>query len=282
MSKEPYHDLKKWKKIVNINLTIFIIFVIICSIMMITIGVGNMWKDFVFSIFTNLLTGILGSIGTSLFIYFKYLKSIPEENKKEIDKLLNDRLSYETSNHNAVLSTITQQTQERKNDLSKEHSHLSTEHIDIKRLLETSTKSISDNISDSSNKVSEIKEYIKNQEYQKELQYVNLHVSQKEIVDSIEKIYNVGEALKTVNTKNTEIKKENEKLKEKNMDLSKQIKEKEKEYEKQIEKYDEIRLAYNDLAQKYNNIITEINKSKDRSKKHNRGRSIDDDFGRSL
>lgn len=49
------------------------------------------------NIIVSAIIGIFA--GLILIIYFKFLKHIPDETKKQIDTLLNDRLGYETTNH---------------------------------------------------------------------------------------------------------------------------------------------------------------------------------------
>ena len=55
------------------------------------------------NILINIGTSIFFSVGTSLFVYYKFLKRLPEESKNQIEELLNKRLNYETTNHNATL-----------------------------------------------------------------------------------------------------------------------------------------------------------------------------------
>lgn len=248
-SHKPYFYIKKWQKIVEVQLYIFVIFVIICSIIIIIIGEDTMWKDILLNIGVNVITSIAISIGLSIFIYFKYLKRIPDENRKQIDDLLNSRLGYETTNHNSVIVAIKTDTRYIKNDLSLEHSDIKNLISDNSRTMTDNTKFITDSVMGTKQKIVEIKSQIEKVEYEKELRYANLHASQKEIVDSIDKLSNLGKALKKVHTDNIN-------LKENNIVLSTKL-EKYKEQKEDFEKkHKELLNKYNDLVRNSKNELS--------------------------
>lgn len=108
----------------NCELTAFITFGILLSIVfsMNALGVleeANM--PFIESFWGSLIINILSSVGVSIAltvtVYFKFLRHIPEENERRINQLLNDRLSHETTNHNAEMAALNPNTAQ----LSKEH-----------------------------------------------------------------------------------------------------------------------------------------------------------------
>ena len=129
-TKPAYYHLKKWEIIIDIQCTVLLIFVVIWfGIMLIVQGVESMeTKEFFQSIGINVLSSVLVSITLSVFIYFKFLKRIPEENKKKIEELLNARLGYETTNHNAVLQAVTEglnpNNANLRHEMSKEHDEI--------------------------------------------------------------------------------------------------------------------------------------------------------------
>ena len=49
---------------------------------------------------------VAGSVGMSIFIYYKYLKKIPETTKENITGLLDARLGYEAKHHNAIIAKL--------------------------------------------------------------------------------------------------------------------------------------------------------------------------------
>ncbi|MFQ8601169.1 hypothetical protein [Hominenteromicrobium sp.] len=86
----------------------------------------------------DILIGLVSSAVTSLIatviMYFAFLRKIPEQTRDKIDKLLNDRLNYETTNHNAVVTSLNSNSQHN----TLEHKDLSREHTEIKMsILET-------------------------------------------------------------------------------------------------------------------------------------------------
>lgn len=74
------------------------------------------------NILINVGCSVLASLAMSVFIYYKYLKHIPEENEKRINRLLNERLTYEASNHNTQLQALNPDNRE----LSKQHDAISS------------------------------------------------------------------------------------------------------------------------------------------------------------
>ena len=155
--------------------------------------------DIIVSIITGIFAGvILSSIITtvvlSVIIYFKFLKHIPDETKKQIDTLLNDRLGYETTNHNAVLQ---------KSDSVQ--NFLSTEHSEIKQSISSANKSISYLYG----------EFNTDREL-KRLQYEYLKDNDKAVIDAVNKISVLGEALEKTNYENLALKAEVEELKQEN------------------------------------------------------------------
>lgn len=69
------------------------------------------------SLVINVLSSIGASIALTVTVYFKFLRRIPEENERRINQLLNDRLSYESTNHNTEMAALNPNTAQ----LSKEH-----------------------------------------------------------------------------------------------------------------------------------------------------------------
>ncbi len=65
----------------------------------------------------NVFSSIGVTIALTVTVYFQFLRHIPEENERRINQLLNDRLSHETTNHNAEMAALNPNTAQ----LSKEH-----------------------------------------------------------------------------------------------------------------------------------------------------------------
>jgi hypothetical protein len=71
---------------------------------------GVIVKETIWNILVSVVAGLVTSVLCSLFSWFffarKWLKNIPENTEKLISNLLNERLNYETGNHNAVLAAL--------------------------------------------------------------------------------------------------------------------------------------------------------------------------------
>lgn len=63
-------------------------------------------NDIVLNIGINVISAVITSVLATIFIYYKFLRKIPEMTEKKIDDMLNARLNYETANHNAVLEAL--------------------------------------------------------------------------------------------------------------------------------------------------------------------------------
>ena len=63
-------------------------------------------NDIFQEILISLITGAISSLVFTSISYFAFLHKIPEKTYEKIEKLLNDRLGYETTNHNAVMGAL--------------------------------------------------------------------------------------------------------------------------------------------------------------------------------
>lgn len=82
-------------------------------------------SDIVLNIGINVVSAVITSVLATIFIYYKFLRKIPEMTEKKIDDMLNARLNYETANHNAVLQA-----------LNLDNKYLSGEHKDLHRQID--------------------------------------------------------------------------------------------------------------------------------------------------
>ena len=72
----------------------------------------------------GLITGAISSLVFTSISYFAFLHKIPEKTYEKIEKLLNDRLGYETTNHNAVMGALNPNNEVLLNLVSKDHREL--------------------------------------------------------------------------------------------------------------------------------------------------------------
>lgn len=186
---KPYFRLKFMEFVISIELQALALCTIIFLMYMIYKGGINL-NDFVINILVNIGCSISTTIILSVVIYFKFLKHIPDETKKQIDDLLNARLKYETNNHNAAI----QKTDFLQNFLSREHSEIK------QSIYETGKDITSLNIK------------FDNENTKKQLQYNYLKKEDKNIVDSIQHLSVLGEELQKVNYENKQLKLENQEL----------------------------------------------------------------------
>ncbi len=186
---EPYTNFRILEKIINIEILFLILFFNSTAFLFTNKDVLNV-SDYVIDILINIGCSIVTTIALSIFIYFKFLKHIPDENRKQIDKLLNERLGYETTNHNAVMQ---------KGDSVQKS--LSDEHAEIREYLVTSN-----------DKLSVLSCKLDNEKELKNLQYKCLNDNNKSIIENINKISSLGEALQNVNYENTKLSNENRNL----------------------------------------------------------------------
>lgn len=180
--KPPFYKLKLCEHIINIELLAFFLYAIIFIIIVWKRGELFMWYD----ILINIGCSILSSIAVTLFIYFKFLKRVPEETEKKIDKLLNARLGYETTNHNAVMAAVNPDNAQ----LSQEHTRLSQEHQYLNAGISSIDKAIAVEIQ-------------KRTDWQD-----NLTAEQRNISEHINAISALSEQMKSLQTENKELKKE--------------------------------------------------------------------------
>lgn len=185
-NKQPYQDLKIWETLIDFQLLI-LTFIGIIALIVLKIG-GD--QEMLIDILINIGCSVVTSISLSIFIYFKFLKKIPDENRKKIDELLNARLGYETSNHNATLHA-----------LNPTNEHLSGEHKDILNILHQ----------------------VKEKEIAKEGRYQTLSSNKKMVVDSINNLSVFSDILQKVNHENQQLHYEIGKLKEENSYLKNKI-----------------------------------------------------------
>ena len=78
---------------------------ILYSIFFFSLG-GFLLNDIFQEILIGLITGAISSLVFTSISYFAFLHKIPEKTYEKIEKLLNDRLGYETTNHNDVMGAL--------------------------------------------------------------------------------------------------------------------------------------------------------------------------------
>ncbi len=81
-------------------------------------------NDIFQEILISLITGAISSLVFTSISYFAFLHKIPEKTHEKIEKLLNDRLGYETTNHNAVMGALNPNNEVLLNLVSKDHREL--------------------------------------------------------------------------------------------------------------------------------------------------------------
>lgn len=81
-------------------------------------------NDIFQEILISLITGAISSLVFTSISYFAFLHKIPEKTYEKIEKLLNDRLGYETTNHNAVMGALNPNNEVLLNLVSKDHREL--------------------------------------------------------------------------------------------------------------------------------------------------------------
>lgn len=188
--KPPFYKLKLCERIVDIELLVLLIYVIVFIVIIWKRGGQFMWYD----VLINIGSGILSSIAVTLFIYFKFLKRVPEETEKKINALLNARLGYETTNHNAVMAAV-----------NPSNAHLSQEHQQLNAGISSIDKVISVEIQ-------------KRADWQN-----NLTAEQRTISEHINALSALSDQMKSLQTENKELKREITGLRLENQHLSERL-----------------------------------------------------------
>lgn len=199
---EPYYMLNLLKYLVYVEIELLVLnFTVIFMLSIIRSFDMNFWLD----ILINVACSICVSIVITLIAYFKFLKHIPEETKKQIDKLLNDRLNYESTNHSTVMQ---------KGDFVQKA--LSDEHKDIRNNIDKTKEQINT----ASREIAVLSTKLDNEKEIKKLRYESLNDNSKSIIQNINKISSLGELLQEVNYENSKLKAENYNLKNDNQKLT--------------------------------------------------------------
>lgn len=204
---EPYYMLNLLKYLVYIEIELLVLDGAVIFMLSIIRGFHmDFWSD----ILINVACSIGVSIVVTLIAYFKFLKHIPEETKKQIDTLLNDRLGYESENHNAVL---------RKGDFVQKS--LSDEHRDIRNNIDRTREKVNT----ASQEIAILSTKLDNEKEIKKLRYESLNDNSKSVIEHLNKISSIGELLQEVNYENSKLKAENCNLKKDNQNLTQENKE---------------------------------------------------------
>ena len=86
---------------------------ILYSIFFFSLG-GFLLNDIFQEILIGLITGAISSLVFTSISYFAFLHKIPEKTYEKIEKLLNDRLGYETTNNEVLLNLVSKDHRELK------------------------------------------------------------------------------------------------------------------------------------------------------------------------
>lgn len=199
IKEEPFHQVHIMKFIVSSGiklLAVIFLFFLLNYIDAISQG-GDILSEAWLNILVNIGTSVIVTVITSIGVYFKFLKKLPDETKNKIDKLLNERLQHEAVNHNAAL----QKSDTLRESLSREHSELSK------------------SISDVRLGVNSMQSDLENERRMKELAYSRLSSGEKLIVDSIDNLSAMGERMKILNLENEQLLSQVETLQAENAQL---------------------------------------------------------------
>lgn len=199
---EPYYMLNLLKYLVYVEIELL---ALDCAVIFMLSIIRSFDMDFWLDILINVACSIGVSIVATLIAYFKFLKHIPEETKSQIDKLLNDRLNYESTNHSAVMQ---------KGDSVQKA--LSDEHKEIRNNIDRTKEKIYT----ASREIAVLSTKLDNEKELKRLRYENLNDNSKSIIQNINKISSLGELLQEVNYENSKLKAENYNLKNDNQNLT--------------------------------------------------------------
>lgn len=197
---KAYFKLNLLEQIIDIELLL----VLLCGLLWIFFFINKevfILNVSILDILINVGCSLLATAVLSIIIYYKFLKHIPDETKSKIDDLLNDRLGYETTNHNAVLK--------KSDDVQ---SFLAREHSEIRQ----SINSAKENIASFYSEFNTEKEL-------KKMRYDYLKDNDKSIVDSINKISLLGESLEKLNCENLTLKEKNRQLIQENIKLKNEL-----------------------------------------------------------
>ncbi len=204
---EPYYILNLLKYLVYVEIELL---ALDCTVIFMLSIIRSFDMDFWLDILINVSCSIGVSIVVTLIAYFKFLKHIPEETKKQIDKLLNDRLNYESTNHSAVMQ---------KGDSVQKL--LSDEHKEIRYNIDWTKEKINT----ASREIAVLSTKLDNEKEIKKLRYESLNDNSKSIIQNINKISSLGELLQEVNYENLKLKAENYNLRNDNQNLAQENKE---------------------------------------------------------
>lgn len=97
---------KKARKHLLIALLSIILIDIILIAVLLMLNGDIIMNDILKDIIIGIVSGVIPSIAVTIFIYYKFLKSIPEDTEKKINALLNERLSYETTQHEGTMRAL--------------------------------------------------------------------------------------------------------------------------------------------------------------------------------
>lgn len=219
--KVKVEDLKcvtSGKKFLSLLLILTVLFDMLFLTIIFCIKEGELnMNEIIQEIVISMVSGIVSSVVVTIIAYFKFLKRIPEDTTEKINKLLNDRLSYETTNHNFVL-----------NALNPNNEYLSSEHKDIRNELINIDKNVTQ---------------IKNQ---RDVDYSIVDNAGKDILKNIDSLSKFGDLLVDLNSKNKELENSNKRLQQEIQELKLENEEiKTKYYKKCNEKDNRIAKNYN-------------------------------------
>ncbi len=191
----------------------FLISLVISMITFIILQIQNgVFKMNYWDILTSFISGLISSLFLSIFIYYKYLKKIPQETRAEIEKLLNMRLNYETTNHNAI-----------QQNLNPSNKHLSSQHD---KIIEQADKNKSIILADTGS----IKSFLTEEKIKNDYREKLLTAEQRNIKAQISSIHALEQEMERMQEENYELRtalddKYNEihKLREINFDLRQKL-----------------------------------------------------------
>ena len=130
----------------------------------------------------GIITSLVGTVLTTVAMWFAFLRRIPQKTEEKVNKLLNERLNYETTNHNAVMQALNPNT----TYLSGEHARLSEEHTHLSGENTRLSDQISFECGDIRDRVTEVHTHLRVEKAVAEGRQAQLTAEQRDIKKYVE------------------------------------------------------------------------------------------------
>ncbi len=167
----------------------------------------------------GVITSLVGTVLTTVAMWFAFLRKIPQKTEEKVNKLLDERLNYETANHNSAMAALNPDNR----GLSAEHTKLSGEHTRLSDQNTRLSNQVSFECGDIRDRITEVHAQLREEKVAAEVRQAFLTTEQRDIKKYVDGLAGFEKAMETLQEQLAAAQRHNASLEQEVRELREQI-----------------------------------------------------------